>query len=87
MKKKSSRTHKECLNKLFWLKSFTANTLDAMCTKCSIMTRAKCPIEIFKVLKSEIFGNFGPLIDYGTYWINLIILSFISENNRYSRDL
>jgi hypothetical protein len=61
--------------------------LDAMCIKCSIMTRAKYLIEMFKILKNEIFGNFGPLTDYGAYWMNLIIVSFKSENNRYSRDL
>ncbi len=27
MKEKNSRTHKECLNKFFWFKIFTTNTL------------------------------------------------------------
>ncbi len=36
-----------------------------------------------KVLKNEIYGNFGPLIEHGPHWINFIILTFISENNRY----
>ncbi len=63
------------------------DTLGAMHIKRSIMTRVKCLIEMFKVSKSENFGNFGPLIDYGTYWINFIILSVVSENNRYSKKL
>ncbi len=37
-----------------------------------------------KQFKSEIFGNFGPLIEHGPHWINFNILIFISENNRYS---
>jgi len=40
-----------------------------------------------KVFKSENFGNFGPLIKYGPHWINFTILTFISENNRYSKCL
>jgi hypothetical protein len=27
LRKKSSKTHKKCLNKFFWLKIFTTNTL------------------------------------------------------------
>jgi hypothetical protein len=40
-----------------------------------------------KVSKNEISKNFGPLIKHGPHWINFIILTFISENNRYSRCL
>jgi hypothetical protein len=31
--------------------------------------------------------NFGPLIEHGPYWINSIILTFISEKIRYSKCL
>jgi hypothetical protein len=31
--------------------------------------------------------NFGPLIKHGPHWLNLIIFTFISEKNRYSRCL
>jgi hypothetical protein len=37
--------------------------------------------------KNEFLGNFGPLIEHGPHWINFIILTFISEKNRYSRCL
>jgi hypothetical protein len=37
--------------------------------------------------KNEISRNFGPLIEHGSHWINFIILTFISEKNRYSRCL
>jgi hypothetical protein len=40
-----------------------------------------------KVSKNEISKNFGPLIKHGPHWINFTILTFISENNRYSRCL
>jgi hypothetical protein len=43
--------------------------------KCSNVTKTKCPIAMYKVLKSEIFGNFGPLIEHGppllkNIWLN-----------------
>jgi hypothetical protein len=38
---------------------------------------------MYKVSKNEILGNFGPLIEHGPHWINFIIFTFISENNRY----
>jgi hypothetical protein len=40
-----------------------------------------------EVPKSQILGNFGPLIEHGPHWINFIILTFISENNKYFRGL
>jgi hypothetical protein len=49
------------------------------------VTRTKCPIAMYKISKNEFFGNFGPLIEHGPHWINFIILTFISENNRYFR--
>ncbi len=27
--------------------------------------------------------NFGPLIKHGSHWINFIVRTFISENNKY----
>jgi hypothetical protein len=36
---------------------------------------------MYKISKSEFFGNFGPLIEHGPHWINFIILTFISEYN------
>jgi hypothetical protein len=51
-------------------------------TKCSSVTRTKYPITMYKISKSDIFGNFGPLIKLGPHWISFIILTFISENNR-----
>jgi hypothetical protein len=40
-----------------------------------------------KVSKNQNFGNFGPLVTHGLHWINFIILTFISQNNRYFRGL
>jgi hypothetical protein len=40
-----------------------------------------------KKIKNEILKNFGPLIQLGPHWINFIFLTFISENNRYSKCL
>jgi hypothetical protein len=51
------------------------------------VTRSKCPIAMQFFSKSQIFGNFGPLIEYGPHWINFIIFTFISENIRYFRSL
>jgi hypothetical protein len=51
--------------------------------KTSNVTRIKYPIAMYKISKSEIFGNFGPLIEHGPHWINFIIFTFISENNGY----
>jgi hypothetical protein len=51
------------------------------------VTKTMCFIAMSKVLKSEIFRDFGPLIELGPHWINFIFLTFISENNRYFRCL
>jgi hypothetical protein len=51
------------------------------------VTRIKCPIVMQEVSKSQYFGYFGPLIEHGPYWINFIIFTFISENNRYFKGL
>ncbi len=40
------------------------------------MTKTKCLIVMYKISKNEIFGNFGPLIEHGSLWINFIILTF-----------
>jgi hypothetical protein len=40
---------------------------------------------MYKVLKSEICGNFGPLIEHDPHWINFTILT--SESNRYFKCL
>jgi hypothetical protein len=37
--------------------------------------------------KSQILGNFEPLVEHGPYWISFIILTFTSEENRYFRGL
>jgi hypothetical protein len=36
-----------------------------------------------KIAKNENFENFGPLIGHGPRWINVTILTLISENNRH----
>ncbi len=51
------------------------------------MTRTKCSIAMYKVLKSEIYENFGLLIDNDPHWINFTIFIFIHENNRYYKCL
>jgi hypothetical protein len=58
-----------------------------MCIKCMNVTRTKCPIAMLKVSKNQMSKNFGPLIEHGLHWINFIILTFISEKNRYFRSL
>jgi hypothetical protein len=40
-----------------------------------------------KFQKGQFFGNFGPLIEHGSHWINFVIHTFISENSRYFRGL
>jgi len=40
-----------------------------------------------KISKNQISWNFGPFIEHGPYWINFIILTFISENNSYFRGM
>jgi hypothetical protein len=45
------------------------------------------PNDILQCKKFQKKEIFGPLIKHGTDWINFIILTFISENNRYSRCL
>jgi hypothetical protein len=42
---------------------FTTNALGANVTK------TKCPIAMYKVLKSDFFGNFGPL----TKWFKVVV--------------
>jgi hypothetical protein len=55
--------------------------------ECMSVTKTKCPIVMLKVSKSENFENFWSLIEHGPHWINFTILTFISENNKYSRRL
>jgi hypothetical protein len=40
---------------------------------------------MYKISKNKISENFGPLIEHGSLWINFIILTFISEKNKYFR--
>ncbi len=42
--KKSSRTHKDCLNNFFWPKILTTNTLNRNVIKCMNVTKTKCSI-------------------------------------------
>jgi hypothetical protein len=57
-----------------------------MYIKCKNVTRTKCPIVMYKVLKSEISRKYyGPLIKHGPHSMNFTILAFISEKNRYFR--
>jgi len=82
--KKSSKTHKECVNNFFWPKIFTTNTLCANVHKmyeCDKNQMPYCKCNFFS--KSQIFENFGPLMEHGPHWINFIIITFINENNRY----
>jgi hypothetical protein len=51
------------------------------------MTKTQVPYYNVKSLKNEIYENFGPFIEHGPHWINFIVFTFISENNRYSRCL
>jgi len=44
-----------------------------MCIKCSSVTRTKCLIVMYKVLRSEILKNFRPLIKTWPIWINMFI--------------
>ncbi len=53
-----------------------------MYINCSNVTRTKCPIALYKISKNEIYGNFGPLIEHGPYWINFIVLTFISRKKK-----
>jgi hypothetical protein len=51
------------------------------------VTNTKCPITMLKTSKSENFKEFGPLKKHGPHWINFTILTFMNENNRYSKSL
>jgi hypothetical protein len=42
---------------------------------------------MLKKSKSELKNKIGPLKKYGPHWINFTILTFMNENNRYSRSL
>jgi len=53
------------LNNFFWPKIFYHKHFYVLlCIKCMNVIRTKCPIAILKVLKSQIFENFGPLIEH-----------------------
>jgi hypothetical protein len=67
LRKKSSKTHKKCLNKFFWSKFFTTNTLSTNVHKCVSLIKTKCPIVIQNVSKNEISKNFGPLMEHGPH--------------------
>ncbi len=87
LQKKSSKTHKECLNKCFWPKIPITNTLGTSVHRMYKCEKNQVPYCNVKISKSEISENFGPLIKHGPHWINVIIFIFISENNRYSKCL
>jgi hypothetical protein len=46
MRKKGSKTHKECLNKFFWPKILTTNTYMLMCIKGLNVTKTKCLVAL-----------------------------------------
>ncbi len=54
-----------------------------MYIKSSSVTRTKYPIAMYEISKNEFFGNLGHWYKHGPHWINFIILTFISEKNRY----
>jgi len=87
LKKKGWKTHKKCLNKFFWFKILTTNTLSINLHKIYQFDKNQIPYCNVKSFKSENFDNFGPLIKHGTHWINFTILNFIGEKIRYSRCL
>jgi hypothetical protein len=86
-RKINSRIPKECLNNSFWPKIFTTNTLYVNVYKIYECDKNQMPCYNVKSFKSQISGNFGPFIEHGLHWINFIILTFISENNRYFKGL
>ncbi len=65
MKKRSSRTHKECLNKLFFLMIFITNILVANVYKMLKCDKNQMFYYNVKSFKNENFGNFGQLIEHG----------------------
>jgi hypothetical protein len=85
--KKSSRIHKECLNNFFWPKIFTTNTLYLNVYKiyeCDKNQMLYCNVKSFE--KSN-FWEFWAIDGTWPHWINFIILTFISEKNRYFKSL
>jgi hypothetical protein len=68
-------------------KILTTNTLGPNVHKMYECDKNQVPYYNVKSFKKWIFWEFGPLIEYGPYWINFITLTFISEKNRYSRCL
>jgi hypothetical protein len=58
LKKKSSRTHKECLNKFFWPKIPTTNTLGTNVHKMYGCDKTKCLIAMQKSSKNDFFWKF-----------------------------
>ncbi len=83
----NSRIHKECLHKFIWCKILITNTLGIKVHKCMNVTKTKCLITMLNFFLNDHFKQIKPLIEYGPHWINVIILTFINENNRYSRSL
>jgi hypothetical protein len=58
MKKKSSKTHKECINKFFWPKISTTKTLYANVYKGFECDKNKMPYYIIKSFKKSNFLGF-----------------------------
>ncbi len=86
-KKKVQRFRKNNLNNFFWRKNFIANTLCANVYKMYECDKNQMTYYNVKLFKKSTFEIFEPLIEHGPHLINFIILTFISENNRYLRDL
>jgi len=85
VRKKSLKTRKECLNILFCFKIFTTNTLIASVYKMFSCNKNQVPYYNVQNFKKWNFWEFGPLIEHGPHWIDFIIITFISEKNRYFR--
>jgi len=87
MRKKSSKTHKECLNNFFWLKIFTTNTL---CVNVYKMYECDKNQVLYCNVKSFKRSNFWEFWTIDRTWPTLdkfTIFTFISEKNRYFRSL
>jgi len=84
---KNSKIHKECLHKFIWCKILITNTLGIKLHKMYERDKNQVPYYNVNFFKNDHFKNIKPLIEYGPHWINVTILTFINENNRYSKSL
>ncbi len=74
-------------NKFFWRKIFMTKKLYVNVYKWFECDKKKCPLALSCFSKSQIFGDFGPLIKHCLHWINFVIFTFLSEKNRYFKCL